>query len=37
MPDDSFKEFVPDQLGALPELRPAWAKKRRKNKKLKPV
>ena len=21
MPDDSFKEFVPDQLGALPELR----------------
>jgi hypothetical protein len=21
MPDDSFKEFVPGQLGALPELR----------------
>jgi len=21
MPDDTFKEFVPDQLGALPELR----------------
>jgi hypothetical protein len=21
VPDDSFKEFVPDQLGALPELR----------------
>jgi hypothetical protein len=26
MPDGSFKEFVPDQLGALPELR-ARAKK----------
>jgi hypothetical protein len=24
LPDDSFKEFVPDQLGALPELS-AWA------------
>jgi len=21
VPDDTFKEFVPDQLGALPELR----------------
>jgi hypothetical protein len=24
MPDDTFKEFVLDQLGALPELRAGW-------------
>jgi hypothetical protein len=30
MPDDSFKEFVLDQLGALPELR-ARAKKTQKS------
>jgi hypothetical protein len=30
MPDDSFKEFVLDQLGALPELR-ARAKEAQKS------
>jgi len=30
MPDDTFKEFVLDQLGALPELR-ARAKEAKKN------
>jgi hypothetical protein len=34
MPDDSFKEFVPDPLGALPELRAGHVKFRRVSSKL---
>jgi len=34
MPDDSFKEFVPDQLSALPELRTGHVKFRKVSSKL---